>query len=798
MTRPRAAACLIVLLAVSSALGALAAPAIARGRRADWWPAGQRPPFQQLDANRWNDARAVLLGAARFVPGPEKTTDPVAAALPEVLRGAPLAKGGWVLVQFRADVSPAERLALLERHGALVGDPIANNVRLARVPASAVAGLAAEEDVLWLGRLHPAFKLSPLLGATPPGKLPGEVEGQPWRLTLMLDPDADLAALSDFVRSLNAEVLEAAPGLMQVETLETTALVQLARRDDVLFVEETPEAELYNDQDRWVLQSDIPGVYSIHAHGVRGAGQIVALMDTGVDTAHCCFSAPGKIKDNRAWGGGTLGAECSPNHGTHTSGTAVCSNGGDHDGLAPDANLIMQDIGRGCFFVFPPSPLSDAWKDARTKGARVHSNSWGGGNNGYSSASQSIDQYMWDNQDFLIVYAAGDNGPSSGSLGNYSNAKNSVTVGASGNGNNNEALASFSSRGPAGDGRLLPDLTAPGDGVESAYNGTGCGWVSESGTSMATPGVAGSAALVRDYFARGFYPKGVATTTDQFQPSASLVKATLLLSTRNMIGSGASGNRPDSDQGFGRVTLDDALWFAGDPADERLVILDDRNSSTGFTAAGQVHQFTVQTQQAGPLKVMLVWTDAAGSPASAIDLVNDLDLEVVAPDGAVYGGNQGFADGWTVNPSAVRDRLNNKEAVFLQTAFPGTYTVNVTAHALGSTQGHAQDYALVVTATTNPFCSGAAPSGVGNTVTHEIAGADLLATWADRGADHYVVYRGESPDFFGAGAPPYQDNVHDADGTRPGIQWRDIRVNRDGVSHYYLYAAVNQCGDVAP
>ncbi len=798
MIRPRAAACLLVISVVSSLPAAFAATASARGRHADWWPAGRRPPFQDLEAKRWDEARAVLLGAARFVPGADKTTDPVAAALPEVLRGAPAGQGGWVLVQFRADAAPADRVALLERHGAVVGDAIPNNVRLARVPAAEVGALTAESDVLWVGRLHPAFKLSPLLGATPPGKLPGEVEGQPWRLTLGLAPDADLVALGDFVRGLGGEVLESTLGRMWIETLETEALVQLARRDDILFVEETPEAELYNDQDRWVLQSDVPGVYSIHGHGVRGAGQIVALMDTGVDTGHCCFAATGKIQDNRAWGGGTVGAECTPNHGTHTSGTAVCSNGGNHDGLAPDAQLIMQDIGRGCWFVYPPSSLSDAWSDARTKGARVHSNSWGGGGNSYNSNSQAIDQYMWDNQDFLILFAAGNTGSSPGSLGNYANAKNSVTVGASGNGTSNESLSGFSSRGPAGDGRLLPDLTAPGSGVESAYNGTGCGWISESGTSMATPGVAGSAALVRDFFLRGFYPKGVATTVDQFLPTAALVKAMLLLSTRNMIGSGASANRPDSDQGFGRVTLDDAMWFAGDPADERLVILDDRNSATGLGTVGQVDQFTLQTKQAGPVKVMLVWTDAAGSPLAAKELVNDLDLEVTTPDGRVYGGNQGFSGGWTVTPSADRDHLNNKEAVFLQVAPPGNYTIKVTAYALGSVQGHPQDYALVATATANPFCNAAAPTGVGNTVRHARAGADLLASWADSGADHYIVYRGDRPDFFGGGAPPYQDNVQDADATQPGIQWRDVGVNGDGVSHYYLYAAANQCGDAAP
>ncbi len=800
MTRPRAAACLLYLFALSSTVGALAATAAARGRHADWWPEGRRPPFQDLEAKRWDEARAVILSAARFVPGPDKLADPVVAALPGILRGAPTSQGGWMLVQFREDVAPAERVALLTRHGALVADTIPNNARLARVPANEVARLAAEPDVLWLGALHPAFKLSPGLGVTPPGKLPQEVEGQPWRLTLVLASDADLAALADFARGLGAEVLESRPGIMKVETLQTGALVQLARLDDVLFIEETPETVLYNNQARWVLQSDLSGVYSIHNHGVRAAGQIVALMDSGLDTTHCCFSAPGKVVDYRAWGGGALGDECHPNHGTHTSGTAVCSNGGDHDGLAPDANLIMQDVGStmSCINVYPPSPLSSAWSDARTRGARVHSNSWGGGMDFYSSDSAAIDQFTWDNQDFLIVFAAGNDGPGGRTLGFYGNAKNSVTVGASGNGSNAENLAYFSSRGPAGDGRIAPDLTAPGDGVSSASNDTGCNWATEYGTSMATPGVSGSAALVRDYYIRGFYPGGAANTPDGFQPTAALVKATLLLSARNMVGSGAGGNRPDSNQGFGRVTLDDALWFAGDPAEQRLVILDDRNSATGFTTTGETKQFTVHTLAAGRFKVMLVWSDAPGSPLAGKALVNDLDLEVAAPGGAAYSGNQGFSGGWTVTPSTQKDHLNNKEAVFLQSGPAGDYTITVTAYELGNVQSHPQDYALILTANALPTCGATPPTGVGNTVTHRKQGADLLATWADRGADHYIAYRGEAPDFFGGGAIPYQGDIHDGDATQPGIQWRDIGVNGDGASHYYLYASADACGDVAP
>ncbi len=786
-----------------------ASAATTSGRHAGWWPEGKRPPYATLPRTAASDPHAVLLQAAEFdAPAGLGADAAITDLIPVVLRGAEPVRGGWLLVQFAPELTTDERDALLAKHHALAGDTIPNHVRVARVPAGEVAALANEAGVTWVGRYHPAYKLSRLLGADAAGAAPPRSAtgaATPWRVDLRLASDADPRAVADAVRALGASVVETAAGLVRTEFIDAGLLPRFARLDEVTFVEETPYTTLYNDQVRWILQSGTPGVFSIHAHGVRGSSQTLAIMDSGLQATHCCFTATGKIKGNKAYGGGTLGAECNPDHGTHTSGTLVCSNGGDHDGMAPDSGIIMQDIGKGgtdCIFgaIHPPSPLSTAWDDARTAGARVHSNSWGGGGNAYGSDTQAMDQYMWTNQDFLLVFAAGNAGPGAGSLGIYSNAKNSITVGATGNGasaDNN--VASFSSMGPAGDGRTLPDLLAPGDGVSSSYNKSTCGWTTESGTSMATPGIAGSAGLVRDYFVRGFYPSGAANAGNALQPSAALVKAVLLASTRNVTGAFSGGDRPNADQGFGRVTLDDALWFTGDAANQRLVVLDDHSTATGFVAPGASDTFTLHLQQAGPVKVMLVWTDAPGSPAASKELVNDLDLDVTTPDGKHFTGNQGFSGGSTVAQSTAHDTLNNKEAVFLDAVVQGDVTVKVTASVLGNaSSAHPQDYALVALAPANPSCTGALPTGVGNSVTHARAGSNLVATWADRGADHYVVYRGNVPSFYGQGVPPFADNVHDGNAGTPGVQWTDAGAVTDGQNHYYLYSSANACGDVVP
>lgn len=779
-------------------------------RSPDWWPGGVTPPYFTLAAVDSQSPHAVRLQVGSFrtdLGSAAAVEQQIAGSVPTALRGAPIERGGWLLVQFAPEVTPAARLELLARYDAVVDGYIPQHTLLARIPAGAVAALQREREVRWIGRFHPAFKLSPLIGAALPGELPlTSGEPQPWRLALRPAPDAPVETLGAHVSALGARVLDSSHASLRVEIDRAETLIALAGLDDLLFIEEAPEPKLFNNSSRGICQGGAPAVETVHGKGVRGINQVVAVMDTGIDTRHCCFSTAGKIVDNRAWGGGVLGALCTNDHGSHVSGTVACDHAGDRDGLAPAAKLIMQDIQKGdtfaCAFgsVSPPSPLSGAWSDARSRGARVHSNSWGTGGNSYGSAAREIDDFMWQNQDFLIVYAAGNSGSSPGSLGAYSNAKNSVTVGGVINGSSYENMYGSSSRGPAGDGRTLPDLTAPAQGVESALNNktqASCGWATYSGTSMATPAVAGSSALVRDYFERGFYPSGVATAANAIAPSAALVKATLLLSTRNMTGGGTGGARPNGNQGFGRVTLDDALWFSGDAANSRLKLLDDHNSATGLSAAGQEQTFTVGMKGAGPVKVMLAWTDAPGNTAAAQALVNDLDLSVTTADGRSYAGNQGFVDGWTTNPSAAADRLNNKEAVFLQNVAPGPVTIKVRANTIGDVAAHPQDFALLVTAPLDPTCSAAAAAVMGD-VTGQIVGSDWRATWPAVTATSYTVYRGTTPDFMSSGPAPYRTGVQDEDTATPGVQWTDAGAAANSTSYYYLFFAANSCGELTP
>jgi len=261
-------------------------------------------------------------------------------------------------------------------------------------------------------------------------------------------------------------------------------------------------------------------------------------------------------------------------------------------------------------------------------------------------------------------------------------------------------VADFSSRGPTQDGRIKPDITAPGVSVWSAEgldpSGDGTQYFQLSGTSMATPTIAGSMALVRQYYMDGWYPTGAPVPRNGFTPTAALIKATAINSAREMTGAGAykfgESYYPNDNQGFGRLTLDDALAFQGDA---RGLLLHDNRAGLN---TGDVTNYTLAIGDASQsVEITLVWSDYPGTAGCNPCLVNDLDLTVHAPDGTLYAGNQYVG----MNPGESRpnprgaDHRNNVESVLVITGVQeGVWTVTVTANDVPNGP---QPYAIVMT-----------------------------------------------------------------------------------------------------
>jgi Subtilase family len=497
-------------------------------------------------------------------------------------------------------------------------------------------------------------------------------------------------------------------------------------------------------------------------HGIHGEGQIIAILDTGLDYDNCYFAEPDgsapPINTGTPSGGlqssnvnlarrkviaydflysctqfpGAPDCDDPKNplayddglHGTHAGGAAV----GDHltpivhdyaDAIATGAKLVVQDAGLStsdqCTYrpgIGCPPDMTPILTQAYAQGARIHSNSWGDRQGvpyplpspaaNYTQASADIDAFVYAHPDMLVVFDTGNFSanatPPNSSAASPGTSKNVIQVGGTRTMTSDDSvLAPYTLFGPSRDGRIKPDLVGPAyvlaadsDGDVSSKH---CDLSFQGGTSWSAPSVAGAAALVRQYYTDGYYPSGFPTPTDRFNPSAALLKATLIAAARQVPQRAtANGNIdalpvPSKEQGWGFPVLDDALYFPGDKSHLRAI---DVPLSSGL-GVNQTASTSVQVNAGTPLKVVLVWTDPAGTPRNdgAPQLVNDLDLRVTTPAGSTLLGNGGTQP----------DRLNNVEAVSIPTPTSGTYTIAVSAARLGF--GARQSYALVITGDTS-------------------------------------------------------------------------------------------------
>ncbi|MCP4662096.1 MAG: S8 family serine peptidase [bacterium] len=625
----------------------------------------------------------------------------------------------------------------------------------------------------WMGPYHPAYKISGVVKSIAP------TDGAHKKRSVMLHvyPDADLRKLRKRIRDLGIREIagwKERRSFSRIRVMLTAGEIAqqrapLAQLREVFWIELEGRRVLLNDTSIWVGQSGTGGGQAtpVFDQGIYGEGQIVGVLDTGIDPDMCYFrdTTQGLPPTNECNGGTVVdlsqrkviavdflwSSECSGgisssewdthDHGTHVGGSVAGDDFANPlfhdagDGMAPGAKLVMQDCGYqtdncadcpgiGC----PVVDLNPIFQQAYDQGARIHTNSWGdrenySPQNTYSAGSQDADEVMWNNKDFLLMFAAGNSGPSSGSVGSPSTAKSVVSVGATNRGSSAESMASFSSCGPTEDGRIKPDITSPGVSIISADNdgnisSNNCGTRSMSGTSMASPTAAGLVALIRQYYADGWYPSGAASAPDAFAPSASMLKASLVNSAVDMTGVTAI---PSNCQGWGRVLLDNVLYFSGDA---RKLFLHDEPTGFPQGSSGASQDFEISVVSSSePFKVTLAWTDYPSTPAANPNLNNDLDLVVSGPGGTWLGNV--FSGGVSTTGGSA-DRLNTVEQVLVPSPTTGTYTVSVRSYNIPNGP---QDFALVVTGATST-CSPAPVADAGGDRTICLGDSTTLGTAA--------------------------------------------------------------------
>ncbi len=608
---------------------------------------------------------------------------------------------GLVVIQLHSlDSSELKDLEL--EYGFTVLDFLDGESLVARLPSNTVQSfelLSNDPRIRWIGEMEPEWRVSEEIFSFTENNV----------IFMVPARDLEFGGFEQLVLDLTS--YGGADSWCGITLCQTTVnqeniynfISSVANDGRILWIEKGSQLELHN-----AVAAALTGVVNVGNSAtftLDGSGEMLAIADTGLDRDHPDIS--GRVAAVYT----QFGLDSSPidsntGHGTHVTVTAIGDGTGDSNsqGIAPAADVTMYALEHDPTGVFGrQGSIYDLLLDAKQKTARIAINAWGlNGNFGeYTSDSRSVDQFVFDEPKVLPIFSVGDRGANGASqVAPPSTAKNVLSVGVSTTGTGSTAnpgsVASISSQGPTLDGRIKPDVVAPGIELCSGRaeeakspSGVACGsgshgdgdplYMSLSGTSQATAVAGGIASLTREYLREQV---GIVS------PSASLVKAALINGATDL----GTPDIPNSLEGWGELNLERTVL----PADGSTILTtyfdDDKSLRSGF---GLLYELNLDPSHG--IDITLVWTDEAGSANSAQSqskLVNNLDLVLVDPSGNEWLGND-FASGFSVQ-GGNSDTVNNVERIRIA---PGTYTnsgewlVKV-MHRGGSDQ----DYSIVITA----------------------------------------------------------------------------------------------------
>jgi PGF-pre-PGF domain-containing protein len=597
--------------------------------------------------------------------------------------------------------------------GAEIYNYVPNNAFIVKMNTSTKTQIQELDFVKWVGEYKSFYKYGPEImdSSNEAGFLSPEAEETQIYYISLFSADEYLQTVES-LEALEVEVLGGFGRTISIQA-STGQIENISSIEGISWIEEYIQPTIDNDVVAGIITTDV-----VHdMHGLKGTNQTVAVADTGIDIGVNNESMHADLRGRIIAIFDIVGdgaADVSSGHGTHVSGSVLGNgslSGGQYAGMAPEAELVMQAIGNNSDSLYLPSGgLEELFQQAYDEGARIHTNSWGSDEYGnYTEHSKQVDQFMWEHQDMLILFSAGNEGIDSDSdgvidsdsIGSPATAKNCLTVGASENergdtfsivlyttwggtwsskysvlpisndymADDSNGIAAFSSRGPTNDGRIKPDVVAPGTFIASTRSSvaSGNGWGDVSGnsyymymggTSMSTPITAGAAALVREYYTE---------VENLTSPSAALLKATIINGACNITpGQYGTGDyreidgRYDYSQGWGRVDIDNSI-YPDSPVVMEYYDYIPLNSSESWNVSYDI------LYTSDPVRITLVWTDcppADISDTDTITLVNNLDLVVDAPDGTYYG-------------NGAPDTINNVEGIEFLEPVAGTYTITV-------------------------------------------------------------------------------------------------------------------------
>lgn len=385
-----------------------------------------------------------------------------------------------------------------------------------------------------------------------------------------------------------------------------------------------------------------------------GTGVNVGIGDDGVIGPHIDFT--GRVSNY------ATNTTATDTHGDHVAG--IVGGAGNWDptttGNAKGAQLHIYDY---------YDNINNAATDYVTQNIRILSNSLGQGcNAGYDNDAHDMDALILSVPSLISVHSSGNSGQqncggnSQGFFtitGGYKSGKNAIAVG---NVTNEDVLAPSSSKGPAADGRIKPEIVAVGtDVISTQPNNT---YDSFTGTSMACPGASGT---IADLF------QAYQSLNGGNDPYSAVLKAVVMNTADDL------GNRgPDFKYGFGRINARRAYNALA----ANNFFIDSVDNATTKTFTINVPNNVTQ------LKLMCYWHDVEGNVASSKALVNDINIMLEDANAFTYlplvlnPANNNT----TLNATATEgvDDLNNTEQIVLDFPQPGTYTMYVEGYDIPS------------------------------------------------------------------------------------------------------------------
>jgi hypothetical protein len=689
----------------------------------------QKPTASDLESQTLNTT--INLPGGKFEP----ITDQPSLKVGTDLQKEDTTGKKYYIVQF-GGIAKDEWLESLREVGAEIVQYIPHQAFIVYGDGEAIGKIANHSKVRWVGQYGAQNKISPDLK-----DFTTRAKNETAMFDLAVYARADLAEVStefaDTVRGQIRNQIKLPKNFFNILRVEipTSELSKIAEIPDVFRVdlytkpinEDERSAQIVAGNFTGATSLSPPGYNPLAQFGADGTNVTVAVVDDGITipesggfylTSNNTVDGPLRGADPGATGGhGHLNASIIAGDTPFSTLDPLGYNYGI--GVAPKANIINIPRNKTGYTGTDAQVVDDTLNTAGPNGVKgyISNNSWGDRTNGnsYDSFAAMYDGFVQDGSlassfdPITLIFSAGNCGNAPPSLACSGQtgltrpkvAKNIIAVGVSENvrpeiggtiADNMDDLHAPSSRGPAADGRIKPDVTAPGTVITGSQAENCCAGldggkigsqhVYSTGSSHSAPHVAGAAALFTNFWKN---------THGGTNPSPALIKAAIINSAQDMNGANTFGAVPNGSEGWGRVNVQNMLRTG--------VSMKYVDQETTFTGAGEQELILgTVADSTKPVRVSLVWTDppAAADPA----LVNNLDLTVKIGD-ITYKGNV-FSGGRTVTGGSP-DTVNNVENIFLPPGIPaGTpFTIQVTSTAVnadgkvGNADGTDQHFALV-------------------------------------------------------------------------------------------------------